>query len=110
MSESAKILLAECGEEDRSAMLCLLAKIREWDNGSNYPIIVENPNGLTKYDSIDNIENVIKENRILDYWMYEVKPTSNIDSLLPPIRAEWTEPVKVIPIGSNFTPKKKKRK
>ncbi len=55
MSEAAKLILVGT---PHSEIVKELAKIKAWDAGANYPIIVD-INGKQMYDSIQNVENAL---------------------------------------------------
>lgn len=64
MSQSANIILNDRSKEE---LLKVIAKIRAWDNGHNYPIKVFRGNyGNYVMDSIDNVEAAIN-NGVEDY-------------------------------------------
>ncbi len=64
MSESAKISLVGATKEQ---LLENIQKISDWDKERKYRIIVIGHEGKEHYDSIDNVERVIKEDRIDQY-------------------------------------------
>lgn len=77
MSEAAKINLVGV---DKETLLANIAKIRDWDNGKNYPIIVIGNEGKEHMDTIDNVWAAINDDKIEEYLNSPQKPSvSDID-------------------------------
>ena len=55
MSQAARIILVGV---PHSEIMQELLRIKKWDNGANYPIIVD-INGKEHYDTLDNVENAL---------------------------------------------------
>ena len=115
MSKSAQI---ELTGQSRKELLGKLERIRAWDNGHNYPIEVW-VNQTHIMDTIENVENAIKENLV--QYINEnfkddnkcLKSGGNDDLYLvdnPDISFGADKFKKRKNVVTNRTPKKKKRK
>jgi hypothetical protein len=117
MSDSAKIFIIG---KSRDNLLTEIKSIRKWDNGHDYPIRVAIDENHSIYDTIDNLENVIKKGLLWKYIETEFNPKNQViktggndDLFLVPDPDKFNENNmfhKHRHIPTNFTPKKKKRK
>jgi hypothetical protein len=117
MSDNEKIMLIG---KSAKTLLAELESIRKWDNGHNYPIRVCIDENRTIFDSIDNVENVIKNGLLWKYIETEFNPKNQIvksggndDLFLVPDPDKFDDNNEFRKFRfkpTNFTPKKKKRK
>lgn len=116
MSASVKIMIIG---QPREALLSEIARIKEWDNGKDYPIIVNAGPGRERYDSLGNIESAIKGD-LAEYLEKNfgskkmILKSGGHDDLFfipnPELYDENNHFRKNRSVATNFTPKKKKRK
>lgn len=101
-------------------LLAEVESLRKWDNGHNYPIRVAIDDNRTIFDTIDNIENVVKNGLLWKYIETEFNPKNQViksggndDLYLVPDPDKFDENNvfrKYRHKPTNFTPKKKRRK
>jgi hypothetical protein len=117
MSQSAEMILIGKSTE---SLLTEIERIKAWDNGHDYPIIVSAETGKSFSDSISNVENAIKNN-LADYLIENfgnkrnlLKSGGNDDLFFVPnpdiFCREDNAFKKIRHKATNFTPSKKKRK